>query len=56
MKFSINDLYSKCDQMCSFLQTWSHLPKKSLMENFIFCSVLFLTKDKDIGRFLDLHY
>ena len=30
MKFSINDLFSKC---------WSHLRKKSLMENFIICAV-----------------
>ena len=39
MKFSINDFFSKCDQICSFLQNWSHLLKKSLMENFIFCAV-----------------
>ena len=32
MKFSIKDLFSKCDQIRSFL-------KKSLMENFIFCVV-----------------
>ena len=37
MKFSIKDFYSKCDQIHSFLQIWSHLLKKSLMENFIFC-------------------
>ena len=38
MKFSIKDFFSKCDQS-SFLQIWSHLMKKSLMENFIFlCS------------------
>ena len=34
MKFSIMDFFSKCDQVCSFLQIWSHLLKKSLMENF----------------------
>ena len=39
MKFSIKDFFSKCDQSCSFLRIWSHLPKKSLMENFIFCAV-----------------
>ena len=39
-KFSIQDLFSKCDQIRSFLQIWSHLLKKSLIENFIFlCSV-----------------
>ena len=39
MKFSITDFFSKCDQICSFLWIWSHLLKKSLMENFIFCAV-----------------
>ena len=40
MKFSIKDFFSKCDQIHSFLQIWSHLLKKSLMENYIFlCSV-----------------
>ena len=36
MKFSIKDLFSKCDQIRSFLRIWSHLLSKSLMENFIF--------------------
>ena len=36
MKFSIKDFSGKCDQIRSFLQIWSHLLKKSLMENFIF--------------------
>ena len=40
MKFSIWDFSSKCVQICSFLQIWSHLLKKSLMENFIFCAVI----------------
>ena len=39
MKFSIKDFFSKCDQIRNFLQIWSHLLKKSLMENFIFCTV-----------------
>ena len=33
--------FSKCDQIRSFLWIWSHLLKKSLMENFIFC-VMFI--------------
>ena len=37
MKFSIKDFFNKCDQIHSFLRIWSHLLKKSLMENFIFC-------------------
>ena len=36
MKFSIKDLFSKCDQIRRKLRIWSHLLKKSLMENFIF--------------------
>ena len=39
MKLSIKDFFSKCDQIRSFLGIWSHLLKKSLMENFIFCAV-----------------
>ena len=39
MKFSIKDSFSKCDQICNFLRISSHLLKKSLMENFIFCEV-----------------
>ena len=37
MMFSIKDFFSKCDQIHKKLQIWSHLLKKSLMENFIFC-------------------
>ena len=35
MKFSIKDFLSKYDQIRSFLRIWSHLLKKSLVENFI---------------------
>ena len=40
MKFPIKDLFSKCYQIRSFLRIWSHLLKKSLMENFIFCAMI----------------
>ena len=40
MKFSIKDFSSKCDQIRRKLRIWSHLLEKSLMENFIFCTVL----------------
>ena len=40
MKFSIEDFFSKCDQIRTKLPIWSHLLKKSLTENFIFCAVL----------------
>ena len=39
MRFLIKDFLSKCDQIRNFLQIWSHLLRKSLMENFIFCAV-----------------
>ena len=38
-KFSIKDFFNKCDQIRRFLQIFSHLLKKSLMENFIFRAV-----------------
>ena len=39
MKFSIKDIFSKCDQNRRKLWIWSHLLQRSLMENFIFCAV-----------------
>ena len=36
---SIKDFFSKCDQICSFLRSWSHLLNKSFMKNFILCAV-----------------
>ena len=39
MQFSIKDFSSKCDQIRILQRIWSHLLKKSLMENFIFFSV-----------------
>ena len=39
MKFPIKYFFSKCDQIRKNLPIWSNLPKKSLMENFIFCAV-----------------
>ena len=41
MKFFIKDFFSKCDQIRRKLRIWSHLLKKSLMENFNFCAVFF---------------
>ena len=40
MKFFIKDVFSKCDQIRSLMRIWSHLLKKSLMENFIFWTIL----------------
>ena len=39
VKFSIKDVFSKYDQIRRKLRIWSHLVKKSLMENFIFCAL-----------------
>ena len=39
MELSIKDFFSKCDQILRELRIWSHLLKKSLMENFTFCAV-----------------
>ena len=36
MKFSISDFFGKCDQIRRKLRIWSHLLKKSVVENFIF--------------------
>ena len=39
MKLSIKDFFGKCDQIRRELRIWSHLLKKSLTENFTFCTV-----------------
>ena len=39
MRFSITDFFRKCDQIRGKLYFWSHLLKKSFMENFIFSAV-----------------
>ena len=40
MKFPIRKFFSKCGQISSVLRIWSHLLKKSFIENFTFCSVI----------------
>ena len=39
MKFAIENLFSKCEQIRRKQRIWLHLLKKSLMEYFIFCAV-----------------
>ena len=39
-EFSMKHFFSKFDHIRRFLQIWSHILKKSLMENFIFCVVI----------------
>ena len=49
MKFSITSFFSKCNQIPKKLRIWSHLLKKSVMENLIFCAV-------HLARFLEVVY
>ena len=37
--FFIKDFFSKWDQIRRKLRIWSHLLRRSLIENFIFCAV-----------------
>ena len=55
MKFSIKDFFSKCDQIRKKLQNWSHLLKKPLEENLIFCAVNNSYKKVDIHGEQTLH-
>ena len=41
MKLTIKAFISKCDQFRSLLRIWSHLLRKSLMENYI----IYITSD-----------
>ena len=56
MKFSIKDFSSKCDQIRSFLQIWSHLLEKSLMGNFTFCAEQEFSLELKIGLFIVRKY
>ena len=40
MKFSIEDLFGKCDQSRNFLRIWSHILKKILNGKHFLCSGL----------------
>ena len=58
MKFSMKDFFSKCDQIRRKLRIWSHLLKKSLIENFIFCAVkclLFKCNLQDTTEFSEVY-
>ena len=39
VKLSIKDIFNQCHQLCGLPRIQSHLLRKSLMENFIFCAV-----------------
>ena len=51
MRFCIKDFFSKSDRIRSFLRIWSHLLKKSLMENFIFRAVNWVLRRCDLNCF-----
>ena len=54
-EFLFKDFFIKCDQIRRILQIWSHLLKKSLIENFIFMQCKILTvwaKDKGVFRIM----
>ena len=50
MKFFIKNLLSKCNQTSSFLPSRSHLLRKCLTENFIFCAVSLKEKTLNTTR------
>ena len=53
MKFSITYFFRKCNQIRCFLRIWSHLLKKSILENFIFlCSERFYQHCRVVFRTL----
>ena len=54
MKFSMKDFFSKCDQILGKLPIWSHLLKKSLMENFIFVQCVFKKVLGYLQKFMSL--
>ena len=54
MKLSIKDLFSKCNQIRSFLRIWSYLLKKSSMENIFFCAVTGLCQTSMVKLFKKL--
>ena len=47
IKFSVKDFFGKCELIHSLRQTCSHVLKKSLTNDFIFCSVKSLLLPKD---------
>ena len=50
MRSSIKNFSSKSVQIRKKLRIWSHLMKKSLMQNFIFCAVLQLVYENLFHR------
>ena len=55
MRFYIENLFSKCGQIRRILRIWSHLLKKSLMENAMFCAVATVVKLEQIVQLCFSH-
>ena len=54
MKFFIMDFFSTCRQIRRKLRIWSHLPKKSVIKNFIFCTArIILFQHTILTHYLD---
>ena len=51
MKYSINDFFNKCDQICKKPRIWSNLLKKSLRKNFFFYAVLVIDFNLNVMLF-----
>ena len=52
MKFSVTNFFSKCDQIRRKLRIWTHLMKKSIMENLFlaFFRLFYPPRIKDTVR------
>ena len=51
MKFSIQDFFTKCDQIHRFLQNWSHLAKISLMNTSFFVQCECIENSEILAKF-----
>ena len=51
-KFSIKDFFIRYDQIYRFLRILSHLLKKALMKNFIFCAMCHIIMTNKITPFM----
>ena len=56
IRFSIKNFFSKCDQIHSLLLIWSHLLKKSFIENFILVQCGFCRNELAPNTKLNLKY
>ena len=55
MKLSVKEFFSKYEQILRKLRIWSHLLKKSLLENFIFVQCWLILQHKTITILRDIY-